>query len=166
MWFYKIGLRGHGEKDKTSLVFQLDTSGAPLLGWTEAKLAANSIRGALVDITEAFITSESVTEVYFEDNQRPAAGVDCFEEAALVVYLNEPTDAEKLHVLRVPAPKANIFMVDGETVDTSNAQVKQYIQQIQQGAWVSDEEKIVVDAANNDGFKKGYKRTRAKSFRA
>lgn len=164
MWLYKIVLRGHGNSDKTSLTYQLDTSGAPLVGHAEAKLAANSIRGSLVDISDAFIVSESVTEVFFEDNQRPADGVDCFEEAALVVYLNEPDDAEKLHVLRVPAPKDNIFMIDAETVDTANAQVKQYIQQVSQGAFVSDGEQIVVDAANNDGFKKGYKRTRARRF--
>jgi len=164
MWFYRITLRGYAEKDKTSLTFQLDTSDAPLLGHVEAKLAANSIRGSLVDITDAFVVSESVTEVYFEDNQRPPEGVKAFEEAALIVYLNDPATAEKLHTLRVPAPIPAMFEVDGQTVDTSNALVKQFIQQVSQGAWVSDGEQIVVDAANNDGFKKGYKRSKAKRF--
>lgn len=164
MWIYKIILRGHGNKDKTSLTFQLDTSATPLVGHAEALLAANSIRGALVDISDAFIVQESVTDVYFEDNQRPADGVDCFEEAALVCYLNAPEDAEKLHTLRVPAPKDNIFMLDAETVDTANAQVKQYVQQVSQGAYVSDGEQIYSVVANNLGFKKGYKRTRARRF--
>ena len=164
MWFYVVSLRGHGQNDKTSLTFQLDTTAVPLADYASARAAANSIRGSLVDITNAFITKEQVTEVFFEDNQRPADNVDVFEEAALVCYLNAPDEAEKLHVLRVPAPIDAMFLVDGETVNQSNALVLQFIQQVGDHAYVSDGEQIDYSAGNNGGLKKGYKRTRAKRF--
>jgi len=163
-WFYTIGLRGHGTHDKTTLTFELDAPEAGAIGYASAITAAGQIKGALVDITDAFVTKETVSEVIFEDNQRPADDVDCYEEAALVCYLNAPTDAEKLHVLRVPAPIDAMFMADGETVDTSNALVLQFVQQVGDHAFVSDHEQIDYSAGNDGGLKKGYKRTRAKRF--
>lgn len=165
MWFYTIVLRGYANKDKTSMRFQLDTVDVPLLDHTSATQAANSIRGSLVDISNAFIVQESVTEVFFEDNQRPASDVNCQVEAVLMCHLNDPADAEKLHALRVPAPKDDLFMADGQTVLQSHANVKQFIQQVGDHAIVSDGEQINYAAANNDGLKYGYKRTKAKRFK-
>ena len=162
-WFYTVNLRGHGQRDKTSMTFQLDTVATPLADYVGARTAATQIRGALVDITDAFVTKETVSEVFFEDNQRPPDNVDVYEEAAVACYLNDPTEAEKLHTIRIPAPVDALFTVDGETVDVSNAQLIQYVQQLQQHAYVSDEEQINVSADN--GIKYGYKRTKAKRFR-
>ena len=162
MWLYSITLRGHGARDKTTLNFQLDTAAAPLADHTAARNAANQIRGALVDITDAFVVQEKVTDLFFEDNQRPPDNVDVYEEAAISCYLNPPTEAEKLHTLRIPAPIDALFLTDGETVDVTNALLIQYVQQVAQHAFVSDEEQI--DTTADNGIKYGYKRTKARRF--
>lgn len=162
MWFYSITLRGYGARDKTTLRFQLDTDANPLPDHIAARDAANQIRGSLVDVTDAFVVQEKVTDIFFEDNQRPPDNVDVYEEAAISVYLNPPTEAEKLHTLRIPAPIDALFLSDGETVDTANGLLIQYVQQIAQHAYVSDEEKI--DTTADNGIKYGYKRTKARRF--
>lgn len=162
MWFYSITLRGHGSRDKTTLRFQLDTVALPLADYVAARSAATQIRGALVDVTDAFVVKEQVTDVFFEDNQRPPDNVDVYEEAAISCYLNPPTEAEKLHTLRIPAPIDALFLSDGETVDVANSLLIQYVQQIAQHAYVSDEEQI--DTTADNGIKYGYKRTKARRF--
>ena len=162
MWFYSITLRGYGARDKTTLTFQLDTIGDPLADHVAAQNAAAQIRGALLDVTDALPVQEKLTDLFFEDNTRPPADVDVYEEAAISCYLNPPNAAEKLHTLRIPAPIDALFMADGETVDASNSLLIQYVQQVAQHAYVSDEEKI--DTTADNGIKYGYKRTKARRF--
>lgn len=116
--------------------------------------AANQIRGALVDITDAFVASESLTLVVSEDNQVPA-DADVTDIANITVHLNAPTEAQKLHNLPVPAPIDALFLADGVTVDTSNALLIQYVQQIAQHAFVSDGEQVNT-ASGSNGISGGY----------
>lgn len=155
---YAITLQGNTPSDKTTLRFDL---GEPA-DYAAAISAANQIRGALVDVTDAFVSREVLSELISEDGQRPAAGVNTFVEAAVSVFLNEPTDAVKLATLRIPAPAAALFLADGETVNIGNALLVQLVQQISQHAFISDGEAVVTDV--QDGISGGYKRTRAKKF--
>ena len=159
-YYASIQLQGHTQKDKTTLVFDI---GDPL-DHTAAQLAINQIRGALVDVTKAFVAKVSLTEVLEDDGQRPAdASADCFEEAAVSTYLNDALDAEKLHTVRIPAPIEALFLNDASTVDTANALLIQYIQQVAQHAFVSDNEQI--NTAIDNGIKEGYKRSRSRKFK-
>ena len=159
-YYATITLQGHTAKDKTTLVFDI---GSPA-DHTAATSAINQIRGALVDITKAFVSKVSLTEVLEEDGQRPAdTSADCFEEAAVSTYLNDALDAEKLHVIRIPAPIEALFLSDASTVDTSNALLVQYVQQLSQHSFVSDGE--VINTAIDDGIKYGYKRSRSRKFK-
>lgn len=156
---YKITLQGTKPGDKTTLVFDLGDFAEPV-DYAAVLNAANQIRGALVDITDANVAKETVTGVVSEDNNLPA-DADTTDEAAIVVHLNVANTAEKLHTLRVPAPIDALFQPGGETVDLTNADLVQYIQQVAQHAYVSDGEQIQT-GSGTDGMKRGYWRSRAK----
>jgi hypothetical protein len=132
--------------------------------YAAASAAANQIRGALVAITKAFIRESRLTELVETSALRPTdESADCFEEAVVTVYLVDANE-EKLHTVRVPAPETALFLSDGMTVDTGNALLIQYVQQLAQHSFVSDGD--VIDDANNNGIYKGYKRSKARKFQA
>lgn len=158
---YSISLQGHTANDRTTLTFDI---GDPV-DHAAAQSAANQIRGALVAITKAFVRKEVLSEVLSEDGQRPSdTSADTFEEALVLTYLNDALDQEKLHPVRIPAPIEELFMSDGQTVNTGNALLVQFVQQLAQHAFVSDGEQIN-DAIDN-GIKYGYKRSRARKFKS
>ena len=158
-YFYSIVLQGNAASDRTTLIFDL---GEPA-DHAAATSAANQIRGSLVDVTKAFVASERLTEVLSEDGQRPTdVSADTFEEAAVMTYLNQATEKEKLYTLRIPAPIEALFLSDKQTVNTANSLLIQYVQQVAQHAYVSDGEQIN-DGIDN-GIKFGYKRSRARRF--
>lgn len=158
-YYAAITLQGHTAKDRTTLVFNI---GEPA-DHAAAQSAINQIRGALVDITKAFVAKIVLSEVLESDGQRPAdTSADCFEEAAVSTYLNDALDAEKLHTIRVPAPIEALFLSDASTVNTANALLIQYVQQVSQHSFVSDGEKI--NTAIDNGIKQGYKRSRSRKF--
>lgn len=159
-YYATITLQGHTEKDKTTMTFDL---GSPA-DHDDALDALDQIRGSLVDITKAYLRRIVLSEVVFDDNQRPSdTSADTFEEAAVSTYLNVSTDAEKLHTLRVPAPIEALFLSDASTVNPSNALLIQYVQQVAQHSFVSDGETI--KTSNNNGIKGGSKRSRARNFK-
>lgn len=155
--------------EKSTMRFDLGTfdggvdDGADFIS---AQSAANQIRGALVDITDANVAKESLTNVISEDNQLPAGEILITEEAVILVHLNAPTEAQKLHALRVPAPTdAAVFLANGVDVDPTAALVVQYVQQVAQHAMVSDDEAIDVNSGKyGNGIDSGYKRTKSRKF--
>lgn len=155
---YSIGLQGHAKKDRRSYTFDL---GEPL-DHVSAQNAANQIRGALVAITKAFVRYERLTEILSEDGTRPSdTSADCFEECRITTYLDATGD--KLHNIKVYAPIDTMFLPDGETLDTANAAVIQYVQQLSQHAFVSDGESI--NTTVTDGIKEGWKASSSRSFK-
>lgn len=163
LFLYRITLQGTKSKDTTTLTFNLDDFPEPV-DFATVLSAADQIRGALVDITDANVKGESVTGVVSEDNQLPA-DADTTDEAVISVHLNAPTEAEKLASLRIPAPIDAIFQADGITVDVTNALLQQYVQQVAQHATVSDGEKIDT-TSGTAGISAGYWRSKAKVLRS
>lgn len=160
-FIYRITLQGTRTNDKTTLSYDLgdfDIGGTQ--SFDDVQNAANQIRGALVDITDAFVSKELITAIVSEDNQLPA-DADATDELVLVVHLNAPAEAEKLHTMRVPAPIDAVWASDMVTLDLSNVDVVQFVQQIAQHAFVSDGEQINTSSGTN-GIKRGYFRSRAK----
>lgn len=158
MYEYRISFQGNGQKDRTTIRFTLHN----VADEAEALVAAQGIKNAIIPLTDAFISKESVTNVFFEDGQRPPDGADCYEECAVSCYINQPTDAIKLTTVRIPAPVDSLFKADKETLDESNADLIQYIGALALYVEVSDGEQIVTTLDN--GIADGYKRTKAKRF--
>jgi len=122
--------------------------------------AADDIRGSLVDVTDANIKEWYIKDVRMQSNVKPA-DADVTDEAVVSVYLTDPDGEEKLHNLRVPAPIDGVFLSDLRTVDTGNALLQQYVQQVAQHATVSDGD--TVDTAQGaGGIKGGYWRSKAR----
>jgi hypothetical protein len=178
---------GKGQKNMTSFIYRLrlvDGAGEQstltydLGNFSEADAgadflaaqnAANQIRGALVDLTDANVSSETLSSVISSDNQLPDASVLIGEEALIFVHLNAPNEAEKLHKLRIPAPTDSaVFLADGRTVDPTASLVVQYVQQVAQHSVVSDGEAVNTAAGaygNGVSDPAGYKRTVKRSYK-
>jgi LPS O-antigen subunit length determinant protein (WzzB/FepE family) len=155
-----ISLQGHSASDKTTLNLDIGEPADHLA----AQSAVTQIVGALDDVTKATIRKVMLTEIISEDGTRPVdTSADTFEECAIATYLNDALDQEKLHTVRIPAPIDAMFLNDAQTLDTANALVIQYVQQLSQHAFVSDGEQI--NDAIDDGIKYGYKRSKARNFR-
>lgn len=134
-----------GANSQTSvLTFPLGLAGVGF-GETEAANALNQIRGALVNITDANVKCTWLTRVYETSNVIPASG-DVFEVAVINTHLNAPTEMEKIHSLYVPAPSIGIFAGSAGTardmVDSLDADLIDYVQQVSQHSYVSDGEQI------------------------
>ena len=149
---------------QTTMNFDLgEFSGADIATeYLAARSAANQVRGALVDITTAFVSKERLSLRVSDDDQVPGAGVaDITDEAFVLCHLNAPTSIRKMHGIRVPAPIAAVFQPDGVTVNIGNALLEQYVEQLADHVFVSDGEKIN-QASGVDGMDSGYWRSRAK----
>ena len=156
LFTYRLVLQGTKSKDKTTMAFDL----GDLVDFPTAENLAGQIRGALLDITDALVSKETITGILSEGNQLPA-DADTTDEAVISVHLNAPAEAEKLATIRVPAPIDAVFNADGITVNMAEALVIQYVQQVAQGAYISDGEQIDT-ASGNDGMAAGYWRSRGK----
>ena len=165
LWTYNVSLQGATPNNKANLRFilQYDDDSSPM-DLAAALTAAGQIKLALIALTSAFVSKETLTWLMSADNQVPTNGADCTDEAVIMVHLNEPTDLPKLHALRVPAPINPIWMPDGETLNIENLLVRAFVNQVAQHAFVSDAEQINTSAGTN-GIDSGHKRSRAKSFR-
>jgi hypothetical protein len=164
MWVYTVVLQGHAADDKRTMRFRLIANHATL---DLAVADTATIKAALAALTKAFIAKEALSYTISEDNQVVAdESADCFEELAISAYLNDQDVAQKLTVLAVPAPEDAVFMSDNQTLDTSNALVRAYVDAIEATVEVSDGEALVSDGRTNGAINKGWKRSRAKSFKA
>lgn len=158
---YAVTLRD-SRNQKSVLQFDLGdfSTGTPGGDFDAALNAAGQIAGALAAVTDANIAKEFLGHSYNEDNQLPASA-DVTDELVVACHLAPPTQAEKLHNLRIPAPDASVWQTDGITADLSVAALIQYVQQIAQHAFVSDGEQVDVSTGSN-GMKYGYWRSRAR----
>lgn len=144
---YKVVLVDH-TGNKSALTYDLGTFDTGTAGgdFEAAQSAANQIRGALVDVTDAFVRKESLINRVSDDNTLPAAeNVIITEEASVIVHLNAPGTEQKLHRLRIPAPTdAAVFLPNSDVVGPELALLVQYVQQVAQHSQVSDGESIDV----------------------
>jgi hypothetical protein len=163
-WVYTVILQGHAADDKRTMRFPLATDHATL---DLAVADAAAIKTDLVALTKAFVAKESLSYVISEDDQVVAdESADCFEELAVSCYMNLTTVKEKLTIMAVPAPEDAVFMSDNQTLDTSNALVRAYIDEIEDRVLVSDGERLQTDGRTNGAINKGWKRSRAKNFKS
>lgn len=160
--FYgRVQLQGHTATDRTTLVYDLGDLALP----ADAVAAMLVIRNALQAVTNAVVRQASITQLLESDGTRPSdPSSDTFEEAAIITLLNEEGEAEKMHVVRIPAPVIGLFLDDHQTVNTSNAALQAYVSALADHVFVSDGEKIN-SALDNSGIKYGYKRSKSRRFR-
>lgn len=118
----------------------------------------------------AAVTTANLFEVgmLFRDdaneNQALPAEAEVPEEAAISVHLVAEPGAAKLGQLRVPAPVDGVFLADGVTVDTGDADLQAYVAAVAAAATISDGESIVT-ARGDGGLEKGHLRFKARSGR-
>lgn len=155
---YNVTLRGTQDGILTTLKFDLGDFD-PVV-WVDVANAYDQIRGALVDITDAFIVKETTTVLISEDNQVPA-DANVTDELVIAVHLNAPDEGQKLATLRVPAPIDAVWEQGGVVLDKTNALVQQFVQQVSQHAFVSDGEQVNTNSGTA-GINRGYFRSRPK----
>lgn len=163
-WVYNVKLQGGTPHNTASLKFilQYDDVLTPMT-LAQAEAAASQIGGALANITDAIMTKQSLTYTMDASTIMPPVAVDCMDEAVVMCYLNDSNSLPEYYSLRIPAPKAALFMADGETVDVVEPLLIQYVQQLAQHAYVSDYEQIDTNTGS-DGMARGHRRSRAKSY--
>lgn len=167
---YKITLvDSFGEKSTISFYLGIFDTGTDGGDYEAALSASNQLRGALVDITDAFVNRERLEARVADDNQIPAGEILISEEAVIFTHLNAPTELQELYALRVPAPtQAAVFLADGKTVNAEAALVVQYVQQVSQHALVSDGEQINTSTGpygNGIADPAGYLRTKKRQYK-
>ena len=132
--------------NKTAMSYDLGTFDTGTSGgdFDAAVSAANQIRGALVDVTDANVFSERLINRVSDSDALPVGeNIIITEEASVIVHLNAPGTLQKLHRLRIPAPTdAAVFLPDSDNVGPEIALLVQYVQQVAQHSQVSDGESI------------------------
>lgn len=158
---YRITLQGSTPNDKTTLVYDLGNLADELAAYTAIAI----LQPALLAVTDALISLETLTSVVASQNTVPSdPAIDTFEELALSLHLNAPTEMQKLWTGRIPAPNPAILVPSGERGDITDANLIAYVDALATQTFVSDGEQIDV-TSGDDGMNDTYKRTRAKTFR-
>lgn len=136
------------------------TEGTPAADYAAADNALTQIVGALDTITDAAVRRATLTAVHTEDLVT-AGGGDVFENAMINVFLDAA--GEKVGQLYVPAPVIGIFLAatgkNRDVLDTADADLIQYVQQIEQHAYISDGEQV--DVTVNNGIDSGVRTVRS-----
>jgi hypothetical protein len=165
-----IALRGNnGKVSRQTFDMGNFTTGTNGGDFDAALSAANQIAGAYQDVTLAEIAAVSVSHSMpaFESGAMPGAGVDVHEFATVTCHLNAPGATEKLTNVKIVAPVEGIFIgaegVDYDTIDRADADLVQFIQQLAQHAFVSDNEQINTTSGVN-GMKAGRRNARSYSL--
>lgn len=164
---YTVVLRGT-DNEKSTLTYDLGdfANATPGDDFAEALTVAGNIKSELAAVTDAYIAEESLRHVISQDSQLPAAA-DIFEEALVTVYLNDPTEAEKVHQVRIPAPAAGLFLgtngAELDIVDINDADLTDYVGALSSHVYLSDGEQINT-ATGTNGIKKGYRNIRKRKL--
>jgi hypothetical protein len=118
-----------------------------------------AIAAELAPLTTANIYSFklSVTDDSLEDATLPVEA-EIAEEAYVSVHLAAEPLPEKFGGIRIPAPVDALFLADGETVDTNNADLQAYVAVLPE---ISDGE-LIVTARGAGGVDRGYLRFRSR----
>lgn len=118
--------------------------------YLEAVTAAGQITGALDAVTDAIIAERRIQSVELLSTAVPAAA-DLFENAMVNVHSLDENDPDALaHIAQIyiPAPVIGVFQTatgpGRDIVDVNDADLTQYVQQLEQHALISDGETIQV----------------------
>lgn len=153
-----VGLDGKEVKRK----FDLGdfTTGTPANDYAAAENAISQIAGALAAVTDAAVRRVTLTAIQAEDLVTAGAG-NVYENAMVNVYLDAA--GEKVTQLYIPAPSVGIMLAASgpnlDKVDSADADLIQYVQQVSQHAFVSDGEQI--DTTINNGIDSGIRTVRS-----
>lgn len=135
------------------------TTGAPGTDYDAAVSAMTQISGALAAVTNGVLREVTLRGIVSEDAS-PGAG-DATERAMINAYLDAAGD--KVTQVYIPAPVQGIFLategVNYDVVDTADADLIQYVQQLSQHAFVSDGEQINTTVGN--GIESGLRVARS-----
>lgn len=80
--------------------------------YTTAVSDAANILSAYLDHSDALVRSMYISEILQEGTTLPSGEVTIAEEAVINVHLNPPSEAPKLHTLRIPAPTNSAVFYD------------------------------------------------------
>lgn len=150
-WYYGVIVLMGSNGQTATRRFPLGLAGVGF-GETEAADALNQIRGSLVDVTDANIRSTSLERVYEVSDELPAAA-DVYEVALVNCHLNAPTQMAKYVTLSIPAPSLSIFQgttgTERDQVDSADADLVDFVQQVSQHSYISDNEQINTSSGYN-----------------
>lgn len=131
------------------------STGTPAGDFGAAEAAITQIAGAVASVTDATLSSVTLTGVVSEDGAVGAG--DIFENAMLSVFLDAA--GEKVTQWYLPAPSIGAFLAtegkNRDVVDTNDTDVIQLVQQLSQHAYVSDGEQI--NTTVNNGIESGVR---------
>lgn len=138
-----IGTNG----DKVPLTFLLGKVVSGTFEYTQAVNALNQIRSGLAAVTNANIALTAIEATFSVDETLPESPPADLTKAAVVnvLTIDANGDADKATIY-IPAPSDGIFIgTTGEALDqldTQDADLINYVQQIAQHAFISDGEQI------------------------
>lgn len=131
------------------------STGTPGGDYAAAEAAITQIAGAVAAVTDATLSSVTLTGIVSEDSA--VGGGDVFENAMLNLFLDPA--GEKKTQWYVPAPSIGAFLAtegkNRDVVDTNDADVIQLVQQLSQHAYLSDGEQV--DTTVNNGIENGVR---------
>lgn len=162
-WRYTITLVD-SKGFKSSLTYLMLTDEVTSdVGYLAALAGGAAVSAELIDVTDALIASETLSEIVAGASSLPGGAVDISDEAAVVCWLSEAAEVAKYHTMRIPAPVAALFEADGYTVDEANADLIAFIDAVGEDGPVllSDGEAINTDLENgiSHGFWRSVKKT-------
>ena len=149
--FWKLNITLKGLNDRTvNKEYDLgEFDGVSLeVEFGEANNAAVQIAGALSAVTDATIVRQTLS-YQMVDDAGLAGGGDVTEYALLNVWTldtDDPTAVDHISQHYIPAPTIGIFEgptgKDRDRIDRSDVDLTQYVQQVEQHAFISDGETI------------------------
>lgn len=132
-----------------------------------ANNAAVQIVGALSAVTDATIVKQTLSYVMVDD-PGAAGGGDVTEQALLNVWTldeDDPTAIEHISQHYIPAPEIGIFIgpagKDRDRVDRYDLALAQYVQQLEQHAYISDGETVQYATSGVNGMDSGKRVVRS-----
>lgn len=133
--------------DKVPLNFLLGKVAPGTFEYTQAVNALNQIRSGLAAVTDANIALTAIEATFTVDETLPESPVADLTKAAVVNVLTVDADGDvDKATIYIPAPSSGIFVgTTGEAMDqldTQDADLINYVQQIAQHAFISDGEQI------------------------
>lgn len=152
---------GDGEGDFTRLTWFLGDFTEPV-DYAAVQSAANQILGALDTISDGVVSESTITALHSQSSVIPA-DADTTDELVISVFINATGETPKYATIRVPAPVDGVWEANNVTLDKTNADVIQYVQQVGQHSVISDGESINL-AVGSGGINKGYFRSRPKTL--
>lgn len=150
-WYYGVIVLMGSNSQTATRRFPLGLASVTF-GEAEAANALNQIRSALSAITNANIRKTYLERVYEVSDELPA-DADVFEVALVNCHLNSPTQLAKYVTLSIPAPSLGIFQgttgSERDQVDSADADLVDYVQQVSQHSYISDGEQINTSSGYN-----------------